>query len=247
MISAPEATVSATKTIVSAAETVVSAVRKRYFGRPKSFLDAGKKLLVTGIAARLNLDADNILNFRDVYDGLFASDRSIYTCQGIGIGLYTTNSDYEFPQCRNTIDIKFTCCDGLFDFFAYETVDDLISSRENEIYGLQYWIEHSGYGAMFGIFLAQKLNKKPFTIVGNGKQKRDFTYVTDVVDAIIKSIKLKKKNNIINIGSGKCYSVNYIAKLLGGKKVYIPKRSSSVGELHSWASINVCNSTIWHK
>ena len=96
-------------------------------------------------------DTDNILNFRDVYDGLFASDRSIYTCQGIGIGLYTTNSDYEFPQCRNTIDIKFTCCDGLFDFFAYETVDDLISSRENEIYGLQYWIEHSGYGAMFGI------------------------------------------------------------------------------------------------
>ena len=46
---------------------------------------------------------------------------------------------------------------------------------------------------MFGIFLAQKLNKRPFTIVGSGKQKRDFTYVTDVVDALIRSIKLKKK------------------------------------------------------
>ena len=91
------------------------------------------------------------------------------------------------------------------------------------------------YGAMFGIFLAQKLNKKPFTIVGNGKQKRDFTYVTDVVNALIRSIKLKKKNQIINIGSGKCYSVNYIVKLLGGKKIYIPKRP---GEPEiTWAKI----------
>ena len=67
------------------------------------------------------------------------------------------------------------------------------------------------------------------------KSKRDFTYVTDVVDAIIKSIKLKKKNQIINIGSGKCYSVNYITKLLGGKKIYIPKRP---GEPEiTWAKI----------
>ena len=48
---------------------------------------------------------------------------------------------------------------------------------------------------MFGIFLAQKLNKKPFTIVGSGKQKRDFTYVTDVVEALIKSIKLKREKS----------------------------------------------------
>ena len=36
------------------------------------------------------------------------------------------------------------------------------------------------YGAMFGV-LKQKLSKRPFTVVGDGKQKRDFTYVTDVV------------------------------------------------------------------
>ncbi len=41
------------------------------------------------------------------------------------------------------------------------------------------------YGAMFGVFLAQKLAKKPFTIVGDGSQTRDFTFVTDVVDAIV--------------------------------------------------------------
>ena len=41
------------------------------------------------------------------------------------------------------------------------------------------------YGAMFGVFLAQKLNKQPYTVVGDGSQTRDFTYVTDVIDAFI--------------------------------------------------------------
>jgi len=100
---------------------------------------------------------------------------------------------------------------------------NVTSLRFFNIYGERARTSGS-YGAMFGIFLAQKLNKKPYTIVGNGKQKRDFTYVADVVDALIKSTKLKKRNQIINIGSGRCYSVNYIAKLLGGKKIYIPKR-----------------------
>ena len=45
---------------------------------------------------------------------------------------------------------------------------------------------------MFGVFLAQKLAKKPFTVVGNGKQKRDFTYVSDVIDALILASKFKK-------------------------------------------------------
>ena len=78
---------------------------------------------------------------------------------------------------------------------------------------------------MFGIFLAQKLKNKPATIVGNGKQKRDFTYVSDVIDAILKATKPKLKKNIINIGTGKPVSVNKIVELLKfKKKTYIPKR-----------------------
>lgn len=81
------------------------------------------------------------------------------------------------------------------------------------------------YGAVFGVFLAQKIAKKPFTVVGDGKQTRDFTFVSDVVDAIVKVS--KKKNlagDILNIGSGKSVSINRIAKLLGGKITKIPKR-----------------------
>ncbi len=80
------------------------------------------------------------------------------------------------------------------------------------------------YGAVMGVFLAQKLKKKPFTIVGDGNQKRDFTYVTDVVEAIITVAKSRIKNEIFNLGTGKSISINYLAKLIKGKKTYIPKR-----------------------
>ena len=78
---------------------------------------------------------------------------------------------------------------------------------------------------MFGVFLAQKLANKPFTVVGDGKQKRDFTYVSDVVDAIIILQKSKRFNGeIFNVGSNTTVSVNKIVKLLKGKVVKIPKR-----------------------
>ena len=80
------------------------------------------------------------------------------------------------------------------------------------------------YGAVMGVFLAQKLKNKPFTIVGDGNQKRDFTYVTDVVEAIIAAAKSRIKNEIFNLGTGKSTSINYLAKLIKGKKTYIPKR-----------------------
>ena len=61
------------------------------------------------------------------------------------------------------------------------------------------------------------------TIVGNGKQKRDFTYVTDAVEALLKAMKRKKSCEIFNVGSERTISVNYIANLIGGK-INIPKR-----------------------
>ncbi len=80
------------------------------------------------------------------------------------------------------------------------------------------------YGAVFGVFLAQKLAGKPLTIVGNGEQTRDFIHVFDLVDAVILAAKKGKNSEIYNIGSGKEVSVNYIAKIIGGNTVNIPKR-----------------------
>lgn len=99
----------------------------------------------------------------------------------------------------------------------------VLSLRCFNIYGTKSRTSGT-YGAVMGVFLAQKLKNKPLTIVGNGSQRRDFTYVTDVVSAIIKSAKSKIHGEIFNIGSGRTVSVNYLAKLIKGKKVFIPKR-----------------------
>lgn len=80
------------------------------------------------------------------------------------------------------------------------------------------------YGAMFGVFLAQKLKKKPLTVVGDGTQKRDFTYISDIVQAFYKCINLKKNFRIYNVGTGKPISINKIVRLLDCKSVNIPKR-----------------------
>jgi len=80
------------------------------------------------------------------------------------------------------------------------------------------------YGAVFGVFLAQKLNGKPYTVVGDGTQTHDFTYVTDVANAFIRAAKSSVTGEAMNVGSGHHYSVNRLVELLGGEVVYIPKR-----------------------
>jgi UDP-glucose 4-epimerase len=81
------------------------------------------------------------------------------------------------------------------------------------------------YGAVFGVFLAQKLANKPYTIVGDGNQTRDFTYISDVTSAFITMMNKNINNKIFNVGSGKANSINYLIKLLGGdKKIKIPER-----------------------
>ncbi len=80
------------------------------------------------------------------------------------------------------------------------------------------------YGAVFGVFLAQKLASKPYTVVGDGSQTRDFTFVTDVTNAFYKCALSNITNEIYNVGSGRTVPINEIVNLLGGEKVYVPKR-----------------------
>ena len=80
------------------------------------------------------------------------------------------------------------------------------------------------YGAVLGVFLAQKLADKPFTVVGDGTQTRDFTYVTDVANAFLTAAQSSVCEEIFNVGSGETVSVNRLVELLGGEVTYIPKR-----------------------
>jgi UDP-glucose 4-epimerase len=80
------------------------------------------------------------------------------------------------------------------------------------------------YGAVFGVFLKQKLANKPFTVVGDGTQKRDFLYVTDVVKAFYLAAISKFCGCIWNLGAGNPQSINRLVDLLSGEVTYIPKR-----------------------
>ncbi|HLG71036.1 MAG TPA: NAD-dependent epimerase/dehydratase family protein [Chloroflexota bacterium] len=80
------------------------------------------------------------------------------------------------------------------------------------------------YGAVFGVFLAQKLKGVPLTIVGDGTQSRDFVYATDVVDAFFRAAETSVSGEIFNLGAGNPQPVNRLAELIGGPTVHIPKR-----------------------
>lgn len=99
----------------------------------------------------------------------------------------------------------------------------MLSLRLFNVYGPR--ARTSGtYGAVFGVFLAQKKAGKPLTVVGDGSQTRDFTYVSDVVNAFFTAAMSNKQGEIYNVGSGGCYSINQLVELIGGDVVKIPKR-----------------------
>jgi len=99
-----------------------------------------------------------------------------------------------------------------------------ISLRLFNVYGPRARTSGS-YGAVMGVFIAQMMANKPLTIVGDGEQLRDFTYVMDVVSAFYCAAISYKKNEIYNVGSGKPRKVKDLANLISeGEHVYLPKR-----------------------
>ena len=80
------------------------------------------------------------------------------------------------------------------------------------------------YGAVFGVFFRQKLAGKPFTVVGDGTQRRDFVYVTDVASAFLAAAETDQVGERFNVGAGAPQTVNRLVELLGGEVVYVPKR-----------------------
>ena len=80
------------------------------------------------------------------------------------------------------------------------------------------------YGAVFGVFLKQKLESKPFTVVGDGTQTRDFVYVTDIAKAFLAAAKTSYSGQIYNLGAGSPQSINQLVDYIGGDVVYLPKR-----------------------
>ena len=108
----------------------------------------------------------------------------------------------------------------------------VVSLRLFNVYGRRS--RTSGvYGAVFGVFLAQRLQGRPLTVVGDGTQSRDFTFVSDVADAFVTAAESDVAGEVFNVGTGNPVSVNRLVELLRGDVVYVPKRPGEPDRTHA--------------
>ena len=151
--------------------------------------------------------------------------RFVYVASSSSYGIPDTYPTAETADIRPQYPYALTKHLGEELVMHWEQVYDLsaLSLRLFNVYGPRSRTSGT-YGAVFGVFLAQKLAGKPFTVVGDGEQTRDFTYVSDIVAALLTAAQSDRSGRVYNVGSGATVSVNRLVELLGGEQVYIPKR-----------------------
>lgn len=98
------------------------------------------------------------------------------------------------------------------------------------------------YGAVFGVFLKQKLAGRPFTVVGDGSQRRDFLYASDVAEAFLLAAETPLAGRIWNLGAGRPQSVNRLVELIGGPVAHLPRRPGEPDV--TWADIGKIGSEL---
>lgn len=89
------------------------------------------------------------------------------------------------------------------------------------------------YGAVFGVFFRQKLAGKPYTVVGDGTQSRDFIYVRDVAEAFRAAAETDIVGERFNVGADTPQPINKLVEILGGEVVYVPKRPGEPDVTHA--------------
>lgn len=89
------------------------------------------------------------------------------------------------------------------------------------------------YGAVFGVFFRQRLAGKPYTVVGDGTQARDFIYVRDVAEAFRAAAGTDVVGERFNVGADNPQSINHLVEILGGDVVYVPKRPGEPDVTHA--------------
>ena len=152
-------------------------------------------------------------------------DRLVYVASSSSYGLPESFPTPETAEIKPQYPYALTKRLGEELVLHWAQVYDLaaLSLRFFNVYGPRSRTSGT-YGAVFGVFLAQKLSGKPYTVVGDGEQTRDFTYVSDVVSALITAGQSERSGTVYNVGSGTTVSINRLTQLLGGETVYIPKR-----------------------
>jgi len=192
--------------------------------------------IVPSIESPVDYLSTNVQGTVNVLEAARASNikRVIYTASSTCYGVTSNFPTSENDQIAPTFPYALSKYLGELVFFHWLTLYGLkgLSLRLFNVYGPR--ARTSGnYGAVMGVFLAQKIAQKPFTVVGDGNQVRDFTYVSDVVQAFILAGESQLTGEAINIGTQNPQSVNRLADLLGGKVEFIPKRPGEPDITHA--------------
>jgi len=143
------------------------------------------------------------------------------SCYGLATELPTTETAPIQPQYPYALSKWLGECAALHWATVYGL--PVNSIRMFNVYGPR--VRTTGvYGAVFGVFLAQKVHGKPLTVVGDGTQRRDFVFVTDVARAFLLAAESDHTGEVFNLGSDNPQTVNRLVELIGGEVVHVPKR-----------------------
>ena len=148
------------------------------------------------------------------------------TSSGYGMNSYP-NVETQPDDCLNPYSVSKVngekLCKMYTDLFDLPT----ISFRYFNVYGERHPLRGQ-YAPVIGIFLRQRADGEPLTIVGDGEQRRDFTHVSDVVSANVLAATSDVDDSIFgqvyNVGTGINHSINEIAALISDNIVHIPSR-----------------------
>lgn len=155
--------------------------------------------------------------------------RVVYSSTSSAYGLKNKPPlDEEMPKdCLNPYSVTKTCGEELCLMYQKLYGLETVIFRYFNVYGPRQPLKGQ-YAPVIGIFLKQKRNNEPLTIVGDGLQRRDFTHVSDVVSANIKAaitdVDQEAYGQVYNVGTGTNYSVNQIARMISENKVNIAPR-----------------------
>ena len=156
---------------------------------------------------------------------IYSSTSSAYGKKSLIPNIETQPSDPLTPYSTAKV-FGENLCKVYYNLYGVETV----SFRYFNVYGNRQPLKGQ-YAPVIGLFQRQKNNNEPLTIVGSGEQKRDFTHVSDIVNANILALAMTDGfGEVYNIGYGKNYSILEIANMISDNIVFIPPRPGEVNQ-----------------
>ena len=207
-------------------------VRKLYEGQDAVFHLAAEARIQPTIEDPLKAFENNMIGTATVLECARSCGvkRVVYSSTSAAYGLANTPPMVETmsTDCLNPYSVSKVAGEEMCKMYARLYGMETVTFRYFNVYGERQPL-NGQYAPVIGIFLRQRAAGEPMTIVGDGTQRRDFTYVGDVVAANIRAATMTQSEDhqwgqIYNIGTGRNYSINEIAALMGGETVTLPPR-----------------------